>query len=245
MIGAGGAAMARGAQISQSGADLGAARLPDPFPYRFCDKGGITVALGIPDEDNGRAHRIDTVKGSDYNATSYAIEDTRKTGPEATWNSNTWACRLASDDGRIYQRPFGGESKNFGGEQADARRRRLPYRSRTVAHALSADPEKPHHHFLRAVRCWICRKPRRRGGGLYRTVHRTGEVVYFKARATVLATGGAGRIYQSTMNAHINTGDGVGMAIRAGVPVQDMEKWRSPPTGIAGAGVLVTERLPW
>ena len=69
----------------------------------------------------------------------------------------------------------------------------------------------------------------------------TGEVVYFKARATVLATGGAGRIYQSTTNAHINTGDGVGMAIRAGVPVQDMEMWQFHPTGIAGAGVLVTE----
>ncbi|VEB62016.1 succinate dehydrogenase flavoprotein subunit [Salmonella enterica subsp. enterica] len=69
----------------------------------------------------------------------------------------------------------------------------------------------------------------------------TGEVVYFKARATVLATGGAGRIYQSTTNAHINTGDGVGMALRAGVPVQDMEMWQFHPTGIAGAGVLVTE----
>ena len=69
----------------------------------------------------------------------------------------------------------------------------------------------------------------------------TGEVVYFKAKATILATGGAGRIYQSTTNAHINTGDGVGMAVRAGIPLQDMEMWQFHPTGIAGAGVLVTE----
>lgn len=175
VIGAGGAGMRAALQISQSGQTC--ALLSKVFPTRshtVSAQGGITVALGNTHEDNWEWHMYDTVKGSDYIGDQDAIEYMCKTGPEAILELEHMGLPFSRlDDGRIYQRPFGGQSKNFGGEQAARTGGGCrPYRSRTVAHPLSAEPEKPHHHFLRVVCVGSGEKPGWRSGRLYRTVHR-------------------------------------------------------------------------
>ena len=184
----------------------------------------------------------DTVKGSDYIGDQDAIEYMCKTGPEAILELDHMGLPFSRlDNGTIYQRPFGCESKNFGG----SRRHYAAAADRTghaLLHTLYQQNLKNHTTiFSEWYALDLVKNADGAVVGCTALCIETGEVVYFKARATVLATGGAGRIYQSTTNAHINTGDGVGMAIRAGVPVQDMEMWQFHPTGIAGAGVLVTE----
>lgn len=166
-----------------------------------------------------------------------------KTGPEAILELEHMGLPFSRlDDGRIYQRPFGGQSKNFGGEQAARTAAAADRTGHALLHTLYQQNLKNHTTiFSEWYALDLVKNQDGAVVGCTALCIETGEVVYFKARATVLATGGAGRIYQSTTNAHINTGDGVGMAIRAGVPVQDMEMWQFHPTGIAGAGVLVTE----
>ncbi|CAK9884467.1 MAG: Succinate dehydrogenase flavoprotein subunit [Candidatus Erwinia impunctatus] len=244
VIGAGGAGMRAALQISQSGQRC--ALLSKVFPTRshtVSAQGGITVALGNSHQDDWQWHMYDTVKGSDYIGDQDAIEYMCETGPAAVLELEHMGLPFSrQDDGRIYQRPFGGQSKNFGGEQA----------ARTAAAADRTGHALLHTLYQQNLRNkttlfseWYALDLVKNADGA--VVGCTAlniencEVVYFKARATILATGGAGRIYQSTTNAHINTGDGIGMALRAGVPVQDMEMWQFHPTGIAGAGVLVTE----
>ncbi len=185
----------------------------------------------------------DTVKGSDYIGDQDAIEYMCKTGPEVVRELENMGLPFSRfEDGSVYQRPFGGQSKEFGGEQA----------SRTAAAADRTGHALLHTLYQQNIKNkttvyseWYALDLVKNDDGdvvgCTAINIENGEVVMFKAQATVLATGGAGRIYASTTNAHINTGDGVGMALRAGVPVQDMEMWQFHPTGIAGAGVLVTE----
>jgi len=147
------------------------------------------------------------------------------------------------DNGRIYQRPFGGQSKNFGeGGQAARTCAAADRTGHALLHTLYQANLKNNTVFLNE---WYAVDLVRNDAGdicgVIALCIETGETVFVKAAATVLATGGAGRIYASTTNALINTGDGVGMALRAGIPVQDIEMWQFHPTGIAGAGVLVTE----
>ena len=244
VIGAGGAGMRAALQISQSGQTC--ALLSKVFPTRshtVSAQGGITVALGNTHEDNWEWHMYDTVKGSDYIGDQDAIEYMCKTGPEAILELEHMGLPFSRlDDGRIYQRPFGGQSKNFGGEQAARTAAAADRTGHALLHTLYQQNLKNHTTiFSEWYALDLVKNQDGAVVGCTALCIETGEVVYFKARATVLATGGAGRIYQSTTNAHINTGDGVGMAIRAGVPVQDMEMWQFHPTGIAGAGVLVTE----
>lgn len=244
VIGAGGAGMRAALQISQSGQTC--ALLSKVFPTRshtVSAQGGITVALGNSHEDNWEWHMYDTVKGSDYIGDQDAIEYMCKTGPEAILELEHMGLPFSRlDDGRIYQRPFGGQSKNFGGEQAARTAAAADRTGHALLHTLYQQNLKNHTTiFSEWYALDLVKNQDGAVVGCTALCIETGEVVYFKARATVLATGGAGRIYQSTTNAHINTGDGVGMAIRAGVPVQDMEMWQFHPTGIAGAGVLVTE----
>ena len=244
VIGAGGAGMRAALQISQSGQTC--ALLSKVFPTRshtVSAQGGITVALGNTHEDNWEWHMYDTVKGSDYIGDQDAIEYMCKTGPEAILELDHMGLPFSRlDNGTIYQRPFGGQSKNFGGEQAARTAAAADRTGHALLHTLYQQNLKNHTTIFSE---WYALDLVKNADGAIvgctALCIETGEVVYFKARATVLATGGAGRIYQSTTNAHINTGDGVGMAIRAGVPVQDMEMWQFHPTGIAGAGVLVTE----
>ncbi|MFI3245351.1 MAG: succinate dehydrogenase flavoprotein subunit [Ferrimonas sp.] len=244
VIGAGGAGMRAALQISKEGKSC--ALLSKVFPTRshtVSAQGGITVALGNAHEDNWEWHMYDTVKGSDYIGDQDAIEYMCKTGPEAIIEMENMGLPFSRfEDGRVYQRPFGGQSKEFGGEQAARTAAAADRTGHALLHCLYQQNVK---NKTEVYSEWYALDLVKNDDGAIVGATaieiESGEIVYFKAKATVLATGGAGRIYASTTNAHINTGDGVGMALRAGVPVQDMEMWQFHPTGIAGAGVLVTE----
>ena len=244
VIGAGGAGMRAALQISEQG--LSCALLSKVFPTRshtVSAQGGITVALGNAHEDHWEQHMYDTVKGSDYIGDQDAIEYMCKNGPESVIELERMGLPFSRfDNGKIYQRPFGGQSKNFGGEQAARTAAAADRTGHALLHTLYQQNIK--HKTTIFSEWYALDLVKNEDGavlGCTALSMETGEVCYFKSKATVLATGGAGRIYASTTNAHINTGDGVGMALRAGVPMQDMEMWQFHPTGIAGAGVLVTE----
>ena len=244
VIGAGGAGMRAALAIATSGRSC--ALISKVFPTRshtVSAQGGITVALGNSHEDTGEWHMYATVKGSDYIGDQDAIEYMCKTGPEAVIELEHMGLPFSrTDSGRIYQRPFGGQSKNFGGEQAARTAAAADRTGHALLHCLYQQNVK---HQTKVFSEWYALDLVKNADGAVvgctALCIETGEVVYFKSKAVVLATGGAGRIFASTTNAHINTGDGVGMAVRAGVPLQDMEMWQFHPTGIAGAGVLVTE----
>ena len=244
VIGAGGAGMRAALQITESGKTC--ALLSKVFPTRshtVSAQGGITVALGNSHEDNWEWHMYDTVKGSDYIGDQDAIEYMCKTGPEAIIEMENMGLPFSrTEEGKVYQRPFGGQSKNFGGEQAARTAAAADRTGHALLHLLYQQNVK---NKTKVFSEWYALDlVKNQDGDIVGCTAidiESGEVVYFKSKAVVLATGGAGRIYASTTNAHINTGDGVGMALRAGVPLQDMEMWQFHPTGIAGAGTLVTE----
>ena len=244
VIGAGGAGMRAALSISESGKSC--ALISKVFPTRshtVSAQGGITVALGNAHEDHWEQHMYDTVKGSDYIGDQDAIEYMCKTGPESIIELERMGLPFSrTEEGKIYQRPFGGQSKNFGGEQAARTAAAADRTGHALLHCLYQQNVKNKTNVY--SEWYALDLVRNSDGAVVGTTAiciETGEIVYFKARATVLATGGAGRIYASTTNAHINTGDGVGMALRAGIQMQDMEMWQFHPTGIAGAGTLVTE----
>ncbi|MEW6991252.1 succinate dehydrogenase flavoprotein subunit [Colwelliaceae bacterium 6441] len=244
VIGAGGAGMRAALAISESGKSC--ALISKVFPTRshtVSAQGGITVALGNAHEDHWEQHMYDTVKGSDYIGDQDAIEYMCKTGPESIIELEKMGLPFSRfENGKVYQRPFGGQSKNFGGEQAARTAAAADRTGHALLHCLYQQNVKNKTNVY--SEWYALDLVKNSDGAIVGTTAiciETGEVVYFKARATVLATGGAGRIFASTTNAHINTGDGVGMSLRAGIQMQDMEMWQFHPTGIAGAGVLVTE----
>ncbi|REL27359.1 succinate dehydrogenase flavoprotein subunit [Thalassotalea euphylliae] len=244
VIGAGGAGMRAALAISESGQSC--ALISKVFPTRshtVSAQGGITVALGNAHEDNWEFHMYDTVKGSDYIGDQDAIEYMCKTGPEAIIEMENMGLPFSRfNNGKVYQRPFGGQSKNFGGEQAARTAAAADRTGHALLHCLYQQNVKNKTNvFSEWYALDIVKNSEGTVVGATAIDIESGEVCYFKARATVLATGGAGRIFASTTNAHINTGDGVGMSLRAGVQMQDMEMWQFHPTGIAGAGTLVTE----
>ncbi len=244
VIGAGGAGMRAALSISESGQSC--ALISKVFPTRshtVSAQGGITVALGNAHEDHWEQHMYDTVKGSDYIGDQDAIEYMCKTGPETIIELEKMGLPFSRfENGKVYQRPFGGQSKNFGGEQAARTAAAADRTGHALLHCLYQQNVKNKTNVY--SEWYALDLVKNSDGAVVGTTAiciETGEIVYFKARATVLATGGAGRIFASTTNAHINTGDGVGMSLRAGIQMQDMEMWQFHPTGIAGAGVLVTE----
>lgn len=244
IIGAGGAGMRASLQMANSG--LKVALLSKVFPTRshtVSAQGGITCALGNAHDDDWRWHMYDTVKGADYIGDQDSIEYLCKTGPEAVYELEHMGLPFSRmDNGKIYQRQFGGQSKNFGGEQAARTCAAADRTGHALLHTLYQQNLKAKAHiFSEWYALDLVKDSHGRISGVTAMCIETGEVVFFQARVCILATGGAGRIYQSTTNAFINTGDGYGMALRAGVPLQDMEMWQFHPTGIAGAGVLVTE----
>jgi len=246
IVGGGGAGMRAALQLAQSGYKT--AVISKVFPTRshtVSAQGGITCAIASADpQDQWQWHMYDTVKGSDYIGDQDAIEYMCSVGPEAVFELEHMGLPFSrTDEGRIYQRPFGGQSKNFGeGGQAARTCAAADRTGHALLHALYQNNLKNRTVFLNE---WFAVDlVKNQDGAVVGVIAiniETGEVVHVKSRATVLATGGAGRIYASTTNAHINTGDGVAMALRAGFPVQDIEMWQFHPTGIAGAGVLVTE----
>ena len=245
IIGAGGSGMRAALQLAASGLNVGL--ISKVFPTRshtVSAQGGITCALGNAEDDDWRWHMYDTVKGSDYLGDQDSIEYMCKTGPEAVYELEHMGLPFSRmPDGRIYQRPFGGQSKNFGGEQATRTCAAADRTGHALLHTLYQQNVKANATFLNE---WfavdLVKSADGKGfAGIIAICIETGETVFIKSRAIIFATGGAGRIYQSTTNALINTGDGIGMVLRAGLPVQDIEMWQFHPTGIAGAGVLVTE----
>ena len=246
VIGGGGAGMRAALQLTESG--LKTACITKVFPTRshtVSAQGGITCAIASTDpNDDWRWHMYDTVKGSDYIGDQDAIEYMCSVGPQAVFELDHMGLPFSrTEEGRIYQRPFGGQSKNFGeGGQAARTCAAADRTGHALLHALYQGNLKGGTTFLNE---WFAVDMVQNDDGAIVGVVaiciESGETVYIEAKATVLATGGAGRIYQSTTNALINTGDGVGMALRMGLPLQDMEMWQFHPTGIAGAGTLVTE----
>ncbi len=244
IVGAGGAGMRAALQLAQSGMKV--ALLSKVFPTRshtVSAQGGITAALGNADEDKWQWHMYDTVKGADYIGDQEAIEYLCKTGPEAVYELEHMGLPFSRmDNGKIYQRQFGGQSKNFGGEQAARTCAAADRTGHALLHTLYQQNLKANAHiFSEWYALDIVKNSSGQVAGVTAMNIETGEIVFYQTRVCVFATGGAGRIYQSTTNAYINTGDGFGMALRAGFPVQDMEMWQFHPTGIAGAGTLVTE----
>jgi succinate dehydrogenase / fumarate reductase flavoprotein subunit len=246
IVGGGGAGMRAALQLAQSGYKT--AVISKVFPTRshtVSAQGGITCAIASDDpNDDWRWHMYDTVKGSDYIGDQDAIEYMTSVGPEAIFELEHMGLPFSrTEEGRIYQRPFGGQSKNFGeGGQAARTCAAADRTGHALLHTLYQNNMKNKTVFFNE---WFATDlVKNQDGavvGVIAICIETGEVVYVKSKATVFATGGAGRIYASTTNAHINTGDGIGMALRAGFPMQDMEMWQFHPTGIYGAGTLVTE----
>ena len=246
IVGGGGAGMRAALQLAQSGYKT--AVISKVFPTRshtVSAQGGITCAIASADpEDDWRWHMYDTVKGSDYIGDQDAIEYMCSVGPEAVFELEHMGLPFSrTEEGRIYQRPFGGQSKNFGeGGQAARTCAAADRTGHALLHTLYQNNMKNNTVFFNE---WFAVDlVKNQDGAVVGVIAidiESGETVFVKSKATVFATGGAGRIYASTTNAHINTGDGVGMALRAGFPVQDMEMWQFHPTGIHGAGTLVTE----
>jgi len=246
IVGGGGAGMRAALQLAQSGYKT--AVISKVFPTRshtVSAQGGITCAIASADpQDDWRWHMYDTVKGSDYIGDQDAIEYMCSVGPEAIFELEHMGLPFSrTEEGRIYQRPFGGQSKNYGeGGQAARTCAAADRTGHALLHTLYQNNVKNQTVFFNE---WFATDIVKNSDGAVVGVIaiciETGETVYVKSKATVFATGGAGRIYASTTNAHINTGDGMGMALRAGVPAQDMEMWQFHPTGIYGAGTLVTE----
>lgn len=246
VIGGGGAGLRAALQLTQAGVKT--ACVSKVFPTRshtVSAQGGITCAIASADpDDDWRWHMFDTVKGSDYIGDQDAIEYMCSVGPQAVFELEHLGLPFSrTEQGRIYQRPFGGQSKDFGnGGQAARTCAAADRTGHALLHTLYQANLKGGTTFLNE---WyavdLVKNQKGQVAGVIANDIESGETVYIKAKATVLATGGAGRIYASTTNALINTGDGIGMALRAGFPMQDMEMWQFHPTGIHGAGVLVTE----
>ena len=246
IIGGGGAGLRAALELAKSGKKT--AVLSKVFPTRshtVSAQGGITCAIASADpNDDWRWHMYDTVKGGDYIADQDAAEYMCSEGPKAVFELEHMGLPFSRfDNGRIYQRPFGGQSKEFGaGGQAARTCAAADRTGHALLHTLYQNNLKNNTTFLNE---WyavdLVKNANGDVVGCIAMDIETGEVVHVKSKATVLATGGAGRIYASTTNALIYTGDGIGMALRAGFPMQDMEMWQFHPTGIYGAGTLVTE----
>lgn len=244
IVGAGGAGLYASLQLAKSG--LRVAVLSKVFPTRshtVSAQGGIAAALGNVHPDDWRWHMYDTIKGSDYLGDQDSIEYMTKMAPQAMYELEHMGMPFSRlDDGKIYQRAFGGQTINYG---EDIAHRTCAVADRT-GHALlhtlyQYNLKLKTHFFTEWYTIDLVKNSENKIAGVVALCIETGEIAFFNSKATVFATGGAGRIYESTTNAYINTGDGIGMALRAGISVQDIEMWQFHPTGIAGVGVLITE----
>ena len=244
IVGAGGAGLRAAIQLSEAG--LKTAVLSKVFPTRshtVAAQGGVSASLGNSEQDHWHWHMYDTVKGSDWLGDQDAIEFMCRKAPEVVVELEHFGMPFdRTDEGKIYQRPFGGHMSNFGEKPV---RRACAAADRTghaMLHALYQRNVRANtQFFVEWMALDLIRDDSGQVLGVIALEMETGEVVAFHAKATVFATGGAGRIFYSSTNAFINTGDGLGMAARAGIALEDMEFWQFHPTGVAGAGVLITE----
>lgn len=244
VVGGGGAGLRAALQLSGSGKKT--AVISKVFPTRshtVSAQGGISAALGNVMEDKWEWHMYDSVRGSDYMGDQNAIEYMCQQAIPAIIELEHMGLPFSRlENGKIYQRPFGGHTRNFGEKPVNRACAAADRTGHAMLHTLYQQNIAAKTVFFSE---WFALDlvTTQQGdiAGVTALCIQTGELVFLKSRVTIFATGGAGRIYQATTNARINTGDGIGMALRANLPVQDMEFWQFHPTGIAGAGVLITE----
>ena len=244
VIGAGGAGLR--AALSLAEAEATVAVVSKVFPTRshtVAAQGGINAALANVLPDNWHWHMYDTIKGSDYLGDQDAIEYMCRSAAHLVYELEHAGVPFSRlEDGRIYQRPFGGQSQNFGGVQAARTCAAADRTGHAILHTLYQQNIRARSHFfdeyfaidlIRDAQGVIL-------GALVLDIE-SGEPMLIEAKTTLLATGGAGQLFRTNTNAHINTGDGLAMALRAGIPLQDMEFFQFHPTGIAGKGMLISE----
>jgi succinate dehydrogenase / fumarate reductase, flavoprotein subunit len=245
IVGGGGAGLRAALQLAQSNVKV--AVISKLFPTRshtVSAQGGISAALGNTNkEDDWRFHMYDTVIGSDYLGDQEAIEYMCHEAPRAVVELEHMGLPFSrNDEGKIYQRAFGGQTLHYGGEQASRTCAAADRTGHALLHTLYQKNVEARTHFYNEWYAIDLVKSEKKGvAGVVAMNIESGELTFFHAKATVLATGGAGRIFQATTNAYSNTGDGLGMVLRAGFPLQDMEMWQFHPTGIAGVGCLISE----
>ncbi len=244
VVGAGGAGMRASLQLAQAG--LSVAVLSKVFPTRshtVAAQGGIGASLGNMGEDSWLWHMYDTIKGSDWLGDQDAIEYMCRAAPEVVYELEHFGMPFdRNPDGTIYQRPFGGHSANFGEKSIQRACASADRTGHSMLHTLyQRNVRSRTQFFVEWMALDLIRDAEGDVLGVAALEMETGEVMLLQAKATLFATGGAGRIFAASTNAFINTGDGLGMAARAGIPLEDMEFWQFHPTGVAGAGVLITE----
>jgi succinate dehydrogenase / fumarate reductase flavoprotein subunit len=244
VIGAGGGGLRAALQLAE--ADTQVAVVSKVFPTRshtVAAQGGMNAALANVLPDNWHWHMFDTVKGSDYLGDQDAIEYMCRAAPKVVYELEHFGVPFSRlDNGKIYQRPFGGQSQDFGGEQAARTCAAADRTGHAILHSLYQQNIRAKTHFFDEYFAVDLLRDEQGNvlGAFVFDIH-TGEELIIEAKTTLLATGGAGQMFRTTTNALINTGDGMAMALRAGVPLQDMEFVQFHPTGIAGRGMLITE----
>src|SRR5436853_963893 len=244
VVGAGGSGLRAALQLSEAG--LRTAVLSKVFPTRshtVAAQGGVGAALGNMGEDNWLWHMYDTIKGSDYLGDQDAIEFMCRMAPEVVIELEHFGMPFdRNENGTVYQRPFGGHSANFGEKPVQRSCCAADRTGHAMLHTLyQRNVLARTQFFVEWMALDLIRDSEGNVLGVTALEMETGEMTIFHAKATLFATGGAARIFSSSTNAFINTGDGLGMAARAGVPLEDMEFWQFHPTGVAGAGILITE----
>ena len=244
IVGAGGSGMRASLQLARAG--LKVAVLSKVFPTRshtVAAQGGIGASLGNMSEDNWHYHFYDTVKGSDWLGDQDAIEYMCREAPKAVYDLEHMGMPFdRNPDGTIYQRPFGGHTANYGEKPVQRACAAADRTGHAMLHTLyQQNVKEMTSFFVEWLAMDLIRDAAGDVVGVTALEMETGDVHIFEAKTTLLATGGAGRIFAASTNAFINTGDGLGMAARAGVPLEDMEFWQFHPTGVHGAGVLLTE----
>ncbi len=244
IVGAGGSGMRAALELSRAG--LNVASLSKVFPTRshtVAAQGGVSASLGNMSEDNWHYHFYDTIKGSDWLGDQDAIEFMCREAPKVVYELEHFGMPFdRNPDGTIYQRPFGGHTANYGEKPVQRACAAADRTGHAMLHTLYQQNVKAKTNFF--VEWMALDLIRNEAGdvvGVTALELETGDLYELQAKAVLLATGGAGRIFAASTNAFINTGDGLGMAARAGIPLQDMEFWQFHPTGVAGAGVLLTE----
>src|SRR5438874_6465868 len=244
VVGAGGAGLGAGVGCSEAG--LKTACVTKVFPTRshtVAAQGGIAAALGNMGEDDWRWHMYDTVKGSDWLGDQDAIEYMCRNAPDAVYELEHWGLPFSRrDDGKIYQRPFGGMTTHYGKGTAQRTCAAADRTGHAMLHTMYGQALRHSaEFFIEYFAIDLIMDDEGRCRGVVALKLDDGTIHRFRAQMTILATGGYGRAYFSCTSAHICTGDGNAMVLRAGLPLQDMEFVQFHPTGIYPAGCLITE----
>ena len=244
IVGGGGAGLRAALELSKSG--LNTVVLSKVFPTRshtVAAQGGISASLGNVQEDRWDWHMYDTVKGSDWLGDQDAIEYMCRQAPDAVIELEHMGMPFDRvESGKIYQRPFGGHTANYGKYPVERACAVADRTGHAMLHTLYQQNVKSNtQFFVEWVALDLIRNSQGDAIGITAIEMETGKLYILHSKAVLFATGGAGRIYASSTNAFTNTGDGLGICARAKIPLEDMEFWQFHPTGVAGAGVLITE----